>query len=62
MAGGGGLEKGVARVTAVPPLFFFFLNRSSVLPSHEELWSRSVNACFEAGEEESIFRLLNWDE
>lgn len=23
-AGGGGLEKGVARVTAVPPLFFFF--------------------------------------
>lgn len=53
-----GCCEGYSHSTAV----FFFLNRSSVLPSHEELWSRSVNACFEAGEEESIFRLLNWDE
>lgn len=61
-AGDGGLEKGVARVTAVPPLFFFFKQIERVTIARRIMVSECKSACFEAGEEESIFRLLKWDE
>lgn len=42
--------------------FFFFKQIERVTIARRIMVSECKSACFEAGEEESIFRLLNWDE
>lgn len=54
-----GCCEGYSRSTAV---FFFFKQIERVTIARRIMVSECKSACFEAGEEESIFRLLNWDE
>lgn len=53
-----GCCEGYSRSTAV----FFFKQIERVTIARRIMVSECKSACFEAGEEESIFRLLKWDE